>query len=104
GGEVTPRPPPHPASPGAPLARVEQVLPGFEGTTSHVLADGASALGKSLAQLDLRARTGATVLAIGRGEHGVATPSPTAPLERGDVLVLAGSGDAIDAARKVLDA
>lgn len=42
------------------------------------------------------------VLAIGRGEHGVATPSPTDPLRAGDVLALAGSEAAITAAREML--
>ena len=42
------------------------------------------------------------VLAIGRGDHGVATPSPTDPLRAGDVLALAGSEAAISAARDML--
>ena len=90
----------------APLAQVEAMLPGFGGTASHALGEGAAAIGRSLAELDLRARTGATVLAIARGgpgDHGLATPSPTEPLQRGDVLALAGSEDAIAAARKLLD-
>ena len=90
----------------ASLAQVEAVLPGFGGTAPHTLAEGAAAIGRSLAELDLRARTGATVLAIARsgtGEHGVATPSPTEPLQRGDVLALAGSDEAIAAARELLD-
>jgi K+:H+ antiporter len=87
----------------APLAQVEAVLPGFGGTASHTLGEGAAAIGRSLAQLDLRARTGATVLAIARGAAGLATPSPTEPLQRGDVLALAGSEEAIAAARELLD-
>jgi CPA2 family monovalent cation:H+ antiporter-2 len=90
----------------APLAQVEAMLPGFGGTASHVLGEGAAAIGRSLAELDLRAKTGATVLAIARGtpgEQGHAMPSPTEPLQRGDVLALAGSDDAIAAARKLLD-
>ena len=98
-----------PRQEAAPLAEVEAVLPGFGGTASHALGEGASAIGRSLAELDLRARTGATVLAIARGAggepgaRGVATPSPTEPLQRGDVLALAGSDEAIAAARKLLD-
>jgi CPA2 family monovalent cation:H+ antiporter-2 len=88
----------------APLAQVEAMLPGFGGTAPHTLGEGAAAVGCSLAQLDLRAKTGATVLAIARsGAHGLATPSPTEPLQRGDVLALAGSEEAIAAARKLLD-
>jgi monovalent cation:H+ antiporter-2, CPA2 family len=88
----------------APLAQVEAMLPGFGGTASHTLGEGAAAIGRSLAQLDLRARTGATVLAIARsGANGLATPSPTEPLQRDDVLALAGSEEAIAAARKLLE-
>ena len=82
-----------------PLTTVEHVLPGFGDLASITIPAGSSAIGRSLADLDLRARTGATVLAIARGEHGVATPSPTEPLRAGDVLALAGSEDAIAAAR-----
>jgi CPA2 family monovalent cation:H+ antiporter-2 len=87
----------------ASLAQVEAVLPGFGGTTPHALGAGAAAIGRTLAELDLRARTGATVLAIARGGGGVATPSPSEPLQRGDVLALAGSAEAIAAAQQVLD-
>jgi monovalent cation:H+ antiporter-2, CPA2 family len=86
-----------------PLAQLETILPGFGGMTSVTVGDDSPAIGQSLAQLDLRAKTGATVLAIGRGEHGLASPSPTVPLRPGDVLALAGSGDAITAARALLD-
>lgn len=85
-----------------PLAQVESILPGFGGTTSVALPIAAPAVGRSLAELDLRARTGATVLAIARGQHGLATPSPTEPLQAGDVLALAGSEDAIAKARALL--
>jgi len=88
----------------APLAQVETILPGFGGMTTVKLAASSGAVGRSLAQLDLRARTGATVLAIGRGAHGLATPSPTEPLQVDDVLALAGSDEAVAAARDVLHA
>lgn len=84
----------------APLAQVATILPGFGGTSTLVVPEAAA--GKTLAALDLRARTGATVLAISRGEAGIATPSPTEPLRAGDVLALAGSDDAIAAARALL--
>jgi CPA2 family monovalent cation:H+ antiporter-2 len=84
------------------LAQVDAVLPGFGGTASVAIPEGASVIGRSLAQLDLRARTGATVLAIGRAGHGIAHPSPGEPLQAGDVLALAGSDEAIAAARALL--
>jgi CPA2 family monovalent cation:H+ antiporter-2 len=86
------------------LDQIENVLPGFGGLVSLQLASGAAAIGKSLAELNLRARTGATVLAIARGEGGFATPDPREPLRAGDVLALAGSDDAIAAARAAITA
>ena len=59
-------------------------------------------IGKSLADLNLRGITGATVLAIMRGEQGVLVPTAREVLRAGDILALAGTHDAIDAARKLL--
>jgi len=84
------------------LASVSTILPGFEGTAMVVLEPGSAAIGSTLAQLDLRARTGATVLAIARGSHGFATPSPGEPLAVGDRLAMTGSDDAIALARTAL--
>jgi CPA2 family monovalent cation:H+ antiporter-2 len=81
------------------MKQIETMLPGFGGLVSIAIDADAIAVGKSLAQLNLRARTGATVLAIGRGEGGFATPEPHEPLQAGDVLALAGSDDAVAAAR-----
>ncbi|HTJ42088.1 MAG TPA: cation:proton antiporter, partial [Kofleriaceae bacterium] len=84
------------------LDQVATILPGFGETSRVTLAAGSPAIGRSLAELDLRARTGATVLAILRGGEGIATPSPTDPLHAGDVLALTGSTEAIEAAAKIL--
>ena len=84
------------------LSEVEAILPGFEGLTPIALAVGSPAIGKTLAELDLRAKTGASVLAIGRDGGGLANPSPDEPLRAGDVLALAGSEQAIAAARELL--
>ncbi|MFT3697886.1 MAG: cation:proton antiporter [Kofleriaceae bacterium] len=82
------------------LAQVATILPGFDGQSTALVGDKTA--GKSLAELDLRAKTGATVLAIVRDGKGMATPSPTEPLRVGDVLAVAGSADAIAAARATL--
>jgi len=93
----------HPPDPALPLQAIETILPGFGAVVSVRLSDSSPAVGRSLAQLDLRARTGATVLAIGRGEHGLASPAPREPLRAGDTLALTGSEDAIAAARGALE-
>lgn len=87
----------------AALGEVEHVLPGFGGLASITLTSTSPAVGRSLADLDLRAQTGATVLAIARGGGGMASPSPTEPLRVGDALALAGSAEAISAARDLLE-
>ncbi len=89
------REPPH-------LAEVETMLPGFGGVTPISLGASATAIGKTLAELDLRMKTGASVLAMTREGAGILTPSPTEPLRQGDVLALAGSAEAIAAARQLL--
>lgn len=86
------------------LAQVETILPGFGGVVSIQIGPASPAVGRTLAELDLRARTGATVLAIARGGAGMATPSPTEPLAAGDTLAMAGSDDAIAQARNLFDA
>ena len=66
------------------------------------LEAGAFALGKTLATLHVRGLTGATVLAISRATDGVSVPTGREVLEEGDVLALAGSREAIEAAREIL--
>ena len=56
----------------------------------------------SLAELELRAATGATVLAIVRGSAGIAVPDAHEPLREADVLAIAGTSEAIEAAIAVL--
>ncbi|MEZ4287260.1 MAG: cation:proton antiporter [Polyangiales bacterium] len=66
------------------------------------IASGVTADGLTLAELDLRCRSGATVIAIRRG--GVTTTLPTGHerLQAGDLLALSGSDESIDRAREIL--
>jgi CPA2 family monovalent cation:H+ antiporter-2 len=77
----------------------------FAGMGSPVpveLKPGSPAVGWTLAQIRLRGLTGATVLAIRRGEHSVLIPSGEEKLLEGDVLAIAGSKEAVNAARQLL--
>jgi CPA2 family monovalent cation:H+ antiporter-2 len=85
------------------LDRVRQLLPGLGEPVPIRLQEGVAAVGKTLAQLDLRGTTGATVLAIARGDHGLVAPSAQERLAAGDVLALAGTHDAVEAARRILE-
>jgi CPA2 family monovalent cation:H+ antiporter-2 len=90
--------------PGHELDQVHEILPGIGEPIPVKLADRSPAVGKSLAQLDLRGVTGATVLAIRREGGDVVVPTAREVLRAGDVLALAGSHEAIDAARALLSA
>lgn len=81
---------------------LEALLPGLGDFAGLQLAEGSPAVGKSLAALNLRGLTGATILAIRRGEDSVITPTGEAVLVADDVLILAGSNDALRSARELL--
>ncbi|MCY1047424.1 cation:proton antiporter [Corallococcus sp. bb12-1] len=84
------------------LHKVRQLLPGLGEPESVALAASSAAVGRTLAELNLRGMTGATVLAIRRGTEGVLVPSAQEVLRAGDILALAGTHEAIDAAKDVL--
>jgi CPA2 family monovalent cation:H+ antiporter-2 len=77
-------------------------LPGLGQPTAVQLEAGSPSVGKSLAELNLRGVTGATVLAITRGEAGVMVPTAKEVLQAGDTLALAGTHDAVEKARRFL--
>ena len=73
------------------------------GTTDLYLLDSESgAAGQSLRELDLRRRSGATVIAVVRDGSSQLNPEPDLSLEAGDCLVLMGSHVEIDSAFDVL--
>lgn len=69
------------------------------GTTDvYRLEPGSGAVGKTLLELDLRQRTGATIIAVVRGETPFPNPAPTLRLETGDDIVLVGSHQELERA------
>ena len=84
---------------GDTLEEIHRLLPGLGTLTAVRLDAGSGAIGLTLAQVNLRGRTGATVLAITRSQGGVIVPTATERLQAGDVLALAGTRDAVEAAR-----
>lgn len=58
--------------------------------------------GRTLAETELRRRTGATLVAVSRGDATAVHPSPADRLEAGDVLCLVGDEGQIAAARELL--
>jgi K+:H+ antiporter len=86
------------------LAELSALLPGLGEPVALRLDERSPAVGKTLAELDLRCKTSASVLAIARGEEGVIVPTATEVLRAGDVLALAGTREAVAAARDMLSA
>ena len=90
------------ADPRDPEVEVGRVLPGLGSPTRFTLSPGSPAVGRTLANLNLRGATGATVLAIARGGEEVLVPTGHEELRAQDVLALAGTHEAVDAARDLL--
>jgi len=84
------------------LKQIKDSLPGLGEPVPHRLPEGSTAVGQTLAQINLRGLTGASVLAIAREEGGVIVPSAGEALRAGDVLALAGTHEAVEAARQLL--
>jgi K+:H+ antiporter len=85
----------------AALPAVHGMLAGLGEPRAIQLDGGSPAVGKSLADLNLRGRTGASVLVIMRAGLPV-VPTAGELLTTGDVLAVAGTHDAIDAATLML--
>jgi CPA2 family monovalent cation:H+ antiporter-2 len=66
------------------------------------LEPGSPAARRTLAELDLRGRTGATVLAIARGGESIVTRSGHERLCSGDLVGVTGTHEAIAAASALL--
>jgi CPA2 family monovalent cation:H+ antiporter-2 len=74
------------------------------GTTDmYLLEPRSQAAGRTLRELDLRARTGTTVIAVVRDGKPMPNPDPELRLEPGDTLVLVGSHAEMEAAFGLLD-
>jgi len=86
--------------PSVDLAR--RLLPGLGDFTALRIGDGSPAAGRTLGELNLRGRTGATIVALLRGDQRIAFPEAGERLQGGDLIALTGSHDAIDAAEAAL--
>jgi CPA2 family monovalent cation:H+ antiporter-2 len=87
----------------ATLSPVSQMLPGLGEPEAVRIKASDPAVGRTLSDLDLRGLTGATVLAITRGERSIVFPGAGERLEPGDLLALAGTSEAIAAAKALLE-
>jgi CPA2 family monovalent cation:H+ antiporter-2 len=94
---------PGPETPDA-LGALRALLPGMGEPIAIRITPGSPAVGKTLAALEVRGRTGATVLAIARPDGSAVYPTATEVLREGDTLAVAGAHEAVEAARELLGA
>ena len=78
-------------------------VPGIGMITPVSLRADSEGVGKKLSELDLHTNSGAVVVAIGRGDSEVVVPTNDEILRAGDILELAGSSQAVTAARRLLE-
>ncbi len=84
------------------LQRAYELLPGLGEPVPVRVEDASPVVGMHLAELGLRGRTGATIIAISRGPDVVLVPDGHERLQAGDVVALAGTREAIAGARHLL--
>jgi CPA2 family monovalent cation:H+ antiporter-2 len=83
------------------LEDLNAVLPGLGEPIAIRVVPQSIAVGRSLAQLNLRGATGATVLAIKRGDQQIPTPLGREVILSDDVVAVAGAKDALAVARAI---
>jgi CPA2 family monovalent cation:H+ antiporter-2 len=86
------------------MEQLDALLPGLGTPEAMQVTAGSPAIDRSLASLNLRGRTGATVLAIVREGQQVLVPRGPDVVRAGDVLAVAGSAEAVAAARAIIAA
>lgn len=66
------------------------------------MAPGGGLVGKTIGDGQIRTRTGASVVAVIRGERSIAGPGPEFQFEAGDVALVVGSVDGVQRAARLL--
>ena len=84
------------------MKRMQTMLPGLGEPVAMTVMEGSAAAGRTLRELDMRGSTGATVLALLRGEEHHVSPRGNTRLEKGDVIAVAGTHDAVDGVRAMV--
>ncbi len=84
------------------LEEINSVVPGIGAPSSIVIQPGSPAAGKTLAELNLRSLTGASVIALTRGGDRHLMPAGKELVQAGDTLVLVGTQEAVGMAKDLL--
>ena len=84
------------------MEKMHTMLPGLGEPVAMTVAAGSVAAGRTLRELDMRGETGATVLALLRGEVSHVSPRGDTRLQEGDVIAVAGTHDAVAGVRAMV--
>ncbi len=87
------------------LEEVQRMLPGLGTLVPVRVGPASAAAGMSLAELNLRGRTGATAVALrrGGGDEQIVFPTARDVLHEGDLLALSGSHESVAEAVRLLE-
>jgi CPA2 family monovalent cation:H+ antiporter-2 len=86
------------------LSEVTSLLPGFGDLTMLTVSARSEAAERTLADLNLRGRSGASVIAIQRADRRIVMPRGSETLRAGDLLALTGSPEDVESAIAILSA
>lgn len=75
-----------------------------QNVTELSVPEGSPLAGESLAGTQIRARTGATVIAVSKAGEDIFSPPPDLVLEPGDLLIIVGSPEAKENLKNILTA
>ena len=85
------------------MSLMHTMLPGLGEPVAMTVEHESPAAGRTLAELDMRGVTGATVLALIRGEEHVISPRGNTRLNSGDVIAVAGTHDSVAGVRSMVE-
>jgi TrkA domain protein len=83
------------------FADLTKEIPGLSSANIE-LAAGSPYDGRTLGETRARTLTGASIVAVARGEQVIASPGPAEVLHSGDTLVVVGTTTGIDGVRRIL--
>lgn len=83
------------------LADLTREIPGLASATIE-LPPGSPFDGEALGKTRCRTLTGASIVAVVRGESVIASPTPEEVLRGGDALVVVGTAAGIDGVRRII--
>ena len=84
------------------MKRMHAMLPGIGEPVAMTVTAGSHADGRTLRELNMRGLTGATVLALLRGDDQFVSPRGDQQLQDGDVIAVAGTHEAVDGVRAMV--